>query len=147
MHSQFEARTFLDVLFKSAQLHARHSNRLCRCSTQFNVLTSIANDVQNSTLVSAKLTGLPVENYDDWVLFKIGNALGKAVKVDKQMMAIFGRVCIKVDLNKLLPPCMWISTFLQDVEYEVLQMIVLTLVNLAISKRLVRGYLQVFEEN
>ena len=58
---------------------------------------------------------------------RIGNALGKALKVDYQTLSAtkgkYARLCVEVDLKKPLVPFVWVDRELQVVEYEGLEAI------------------------
>ena len=74
-----------------------------------------------------RLPGLPVEYYDEAFLLRIGNALGKAIKVDHQTISAtrgkYVRLCVEVDLKQALVPFLWVDRELQAVEYEGLEAI------------------------
>lgn len=60
--------------------------------------------------------------FSEKVLFGMGNALGKTVKIDRTtggvMKGKYARVCIELDLNKPLVPSISIYGRIQQVEYE-----------------------------
>ncbi|XP_027178983.1 uncharacterized protein LOC113777945 [Coffea eugenioides] len=65
---------------------------------------------------------LPIEYYVEDFLMKVGNIVGKAVKVDSQTLEVtrgkYARICVEVDLKKPLIPFIWVNNDLQAVEYE-----------------------------
>ncbi|XP_071932889.1 uncharacterized protein [Coffea arabica] len=75
----------------------------------------------------ARLPGLPVEHYEEGFLMRIGNALGKALKVDFQTLSAirgkYARLCVEVGLKKPLVLFVWVDNELQVVEYEGLKAI------------------------
>lgn len=69
-----------------------------------------------------RLDELPVEHYDVYVLWEIGNAIGLVLKVDVNT-AIGARgmyvcICVKIDVSKLLIKTVLIGGLMQDVVYE-----------------------------
>ncbi|KAJ1436793.1 Endonuclease/exonuclease/phosphatase superfamily [Sesbania bispinosa] len=79
-----------------------------------------------------RVPGLPIEFYDNRVLWRIGNVLGKTVKIDANMLrekndsigefstkrAKFAGICIEVDLNKILISKFSLEGRVYNVEYE-----------------------------
>ncbi|KAL0391297.1 UNVERIFIED_CONTAM: hypothetical protein Slati_4575900 [Sesamum latifolium] len=65
---------------------------------------------------------MPVEFFQEELLMRIGNRIGRAVKVDETMAASrrYARVCVEVDLTK---PLVSLLGFAQAVEYEGLHQI------------------------
>lgn len=78
-------------------------------------------DVQ-STLARVRFPTLPLENFDDTSLLSMGNAVGRAIKVDQNIVTTgkgrFARVCVELNLNKPLPPNVMVWGRKQPVEYE-----------------------------
>lgn len=85
-----------------------------------------------------RIPALPIEYYDKRVLWKIGNCLGRTVKVDANTLrrkedtmeecfvterARFARVCIEVDLRKTLVSKFELNCREYRVEYEGLHLI------------------------
>lgn len=70
---------------------------------------------------------LTVEYYNEDFLLRVGDKIGKSVKVDQQtvmaMRGKYARICIEVDLTKPFTPFIWIDQELQAVEYEGLHLI------------------------
>lgn len=64
-------------------------------------------DVQ-TTLAWVRFLTLPLENFNDTSLLRIGNAIGWAIKVDRNTMAKgkgkYAKVFIELKLNTPLPP-------------------------------------------
>ena len=75
-----------------------------------------------TTLAWVRLSGLPIEYYVEDFLVKVGNIVGKVVKVDSQTLEVtrgkYARICVEVDLKKPLIPFIWVNNDLQAVEYE-----------------------------
>ncbi|KAL0297835.1 UNVERIFIED_CONTAM: hypothetical protein Scaly_3081800 [Sesamum calycinum] len=70
---------------------------------------------------------MPVEFFQEELLMRIGNRIGRAVKVMKTTMAAsrgrYARVCVEVDLTKPLVSMITLLGFAQAVEYEGLHQI------------------------
>lgn len=68
-----------------------------------------------------------MELFDDEMLMDMGNALGRAVKIDSTTMAAsrgrFAKMCVEIDLSKPLIPSLTILGQPQRVEYEGLHLI------------------------
>lgn len=81
----------------------------------------------SSTLVWARVPRLPLELFGDKVLMRIGNKLGKAVKIDVHSMKVsrakYARVCVEVDLRQALLSAVIIDGEEIKVEYENLHLI------------------------
>ncbi|KAJ1404642.1 Zinc finger, CCHC-type [Sesbania bispinosa] len=87
--------------------------------------------------VWVRIPGLPIEFYDWRVLRRIGNVLGRTVKIDANTLkeksgaqgeffterAKFARVCIEVDLNKVLISKFSLEGRVYHVEYEGLNLV------------------------
>ncbi|KAJ1378330.1 Zinc finger, CCHC-type [Sesbania bispinosa] len=87
--------------------------------------------------VWVRVPGLPIEYYDKRVLWRIGNVLGKTVKVDANTLsekgningdfsterAKFARICIEVDLNRILISKFDLEGRIFPVEYEDLHLV------------------------
>lgn len=75
-----------------------------------------------STLAWVRIPKLPVEYFDEHVLMKLGNLLGKAVRVDDTTMNVergkYARLCVEIDLKKPLMSGVLLNGKLFDVEYE-----------------------------
>lgn len=82
--------------------------------------------VQN-TMVWVRFPELPMELFDEEVLFAMGNTIGKAIKIDDTTLIVrrgrYARVCIEVDLEKPLVPFITVLGVQQRVEYEGLHLI------------------------
>ncbi|KAJ1434566.1 hypothetical protein SESBI_05434 [Sesbania bispinosa] len=87
--------------------------------------------------VWVRVPGLPIEFYDKRVLWSIGNALGKTVKIDVNTLQErgnvhgdfiidrekFARICIEVDLNRILISKFSSEGRIYPVEYEGLHLV------------------------
>lgn len=75
-----------------------------------------------STLVWIRFPKLPLELFDEEVLSALGNALGKAVKIDATTLQIsrgkYARVCVKINLAAPLVLFIMVLDCKQRVEYE-----------------------------
>lgn len=75
-----------------------------------------------TTLAWIRFPTLPLENFDDQSLLKIGNAVGKAIKVDSNTVGTtkgrYARVCVDLNLNEPLVPNILVWGRKQPVEYE-----------------------------
>ncbi|XVF37515.1 hypothetical protein REPUB_Repub20aG0015400 [Reevesia pubescens] len=73
-----------------------------------------------------RFLGMPLKFYDNDILLKMGNAIGKTLMVDKNtMVALRGKyacICIEVNLTKPLVPKIFIRGRWQSIEYEGLGM-------------------------
>lgn len=80
-----------------------------------------ANEIR-STLVWLRLPLLPLEMFVEDTLLRVGNAVGRAIKVDPFTADMFKgrytRVCVELDLHGPLPPNVLIWGRKQPVEYE-----------------------------
>lgn len=80
-----------------------------------------------TTLVWIHLPELPMELFDEEVLYAIGNAIGRTTKVDNTTLQIrrgrYARVCVEVDHAKPLVPFITVLGRHQRVEYEGLHLI------------------------
>ncbi|XP_021275621.1 uncharacterized protein LOC110410309 [Herrania umbratica] len=70
---------------------------------------------------------MPLEYYDYDVLAKIGNELGRILKINRTAYQAtrrkFARMCVEIDLNKPLVPKIFIGGRWQKVEYERLRIL------------------------
>ncbi|KAL0297840.1 UNVERIFIED_CONTAM: hypothetical protein Scaly_3081500 [Sesamum calycinum] len=71
----------------------------------------------SSTLVWIRFPEMPVEFFQEELLMRIGNRIGRAVKVDETTMAAsrgrYARVCVEVDLTKPLVSMITLLGFAQ----------------------------------
>lgn len=62
---------------------------------------------------------LPIELYDKEILEKIGNSLGKLVKIDFKTLAKervrFLRICVQVETLKIIPKVVWVGKIKQQI--------------------------------
>ncbi|KAL4389891.1 hypothetical protein AHAS_Ahas03G0090400 [Arachis hypogaea] len=69
-----------------------------------------------------RLPGLPIEYYNRTILEKIGNIIGRTLKVDSNTAEVsrekFARICVEVDLEKPLTTNYMINGVKYAVEYE-----------------------------
>ncbi|XVF02788.1 hypothetical protein REPUB_Repub04eG0204400 [Reevesia pubescens] len=81
----------------------------------------------SSVAAWVRFPGMPLEFYDNEVLMKMGNTIGKALMIDRNTIAAlrgrYARMCIEVDLTKPLVPKIFIGGRWQRVEYEGLGML------------------------
>nr|POF16659.1 uncharacterized protein CFP56_73585 [Quercus suber] len=69
-----------------------------------------------------KLNELPIELYETEVLREIGESIGKVLRIDShtamEVRGRYARLCIQIDINKLLINSIFIGCFEQVVTYE-----------------------------
>lgn len=74
------------------------------------------------TMVWVRFPGIPIEMFDDDSLLGIGNAVGKALKVDTNMADMirgrYARVCVELNLSQPLMPTVVVWGKKYSVEYE-----------------------------
>ncbi|XP_026384464.1 uncharacterized protein LOC113280040 [Papaver somniferum] len=79
-------------------------------------------DSVNTTVVWARLLELPLEYFDKAVLERIGQKIGRLIKVDNTTNMIlrgkFARVCVEVSTDEPLLPFIKIGSVKQKIEYE-----------------------------
>uniref|UniRef100_A0A2N9FQ21 Reverse transcriptase domain-containing protein n=1 Tax=Fagus sylvatica TaxID=28930 RepID=A0A2N9FQ21_FAGSY len=75
-----------------------------------------------TTAVWLRLPELPIELYDSGLLRRVGNQLGKLLKIDARTVdserGRYARLCIQIDLDQPLAPKVRIGHILQRVQYE-----------------------------
>lgn len=73
---------------------------------------------QTLTAIWVRLPELPTEFYDEKILSKVGNKIGRLLKVDACTSAVLrGRyaiICVELPLNKQVKPYMWIGSHKTD---------------------------------
>lgn len=83
-----------------------------------------------ATLVWVRLPSLPLEFFHESILKRIGNKLGRAVKIDVHTMTVsrgkYARICVEMDLQKPLVSGVIINGTYIKVEYESLHQICFT---------------------
>ena len=99
---------------------------------------SAGENIPKKIAVWIRVPKLPIEYYDQHVLWRIGNKLGKTIKVDRNTLkqrdltqkdalvterGKFARICIEVDLNKILISKFRLHIKFYAVEYEGLHMV------------------------
>lgn len=66
-------------------------------------------DNTNKVLVWVRFPGLPIEYYNHLFLYKVGERIGKLIKIDKATSLVsrgkFARMCIKAYITKPLLSC------------------------------------------
>ncbi|KAL4321119.1 hypothetical protein AHAS_Ahas14G0078600 [Arachis hypogaea] len=81
----------------------------------------------NKIATWVRLPGLPIEYYEKHFLGKVGDQIGKTLKVDmstaKQSRGKFARLCIEIDLGRPLDASYIVNGKTYYVEYEGLHMI------------------------
>lgn len=81
----------------------------------------------HSTMVWVRFPELLVELFDEEILYAMGNAIGKTIKIDNTTLTArrgrYARICIEVKLDEPLIPFLTILGAQQRVEYEGLHMI------------------------
>ncbi|XP_075088194.1 uncharacterized protein LOC142170237 [Nicotiana tabacum] len=69
-----------------------------------------------------RLPQLPTEFYDGLILRKIGNSIGKLLKIDactsSTLRDRYARLCVKLPLNQPVQQCILIGSHLQQLVYE-----------------------------
>ncbi|GMY19177.1 hypothetical protein FCV25MIE_14416 [Fagus crenata] len=75
-----------------------------------------------TTAVWVRLPELPIELYDSGLLRRIGNQLGKLLKIDARTAdserGRYARICIQIDIDQPLTPIVRVGDILQKVQYE-----------------------------
>lgn len=75
-----------------------------------------------NTAVWVRLPQLPTEFYDEIILQKIGNSIGKLLKVDACTSATlrgrYARLCVELPLENPVQPCILIGSHPQQLSYE-----------------------------
>ncbi|XP_009781293.1 uncharacterized protein [Nicotiana sylvestris] len=81
-----------------------------------------AMDKQVLTAIWIHLPNLPTEFYDKKILKKVGNTIGKLLKVDAftsaALMGRYVRLCIELPLDKPVKSNVWIGNHKQQILYE-----------------------------
>ncbi|XVF06754.1 hypothetical protein REPUB_Repub06bG0077800 [Reevesia pubescens] len=81
----------------------------------------------NSVATWVRFPGMLLEFYDGDVLRRMGNEIGKAVRIDRttsfMLRGKFARMCVELDLTKPLVSKIYIGGRWQKVEYEGLKML------------------------
>ncbi|KAL7253114.1 hypothetical protein ACSBR1_007601 [Camellia fascicularis] len=74
------------------------------------------------TALWVRFPQLPIEYYNEKVIFHIAKALGKPLKIDLNTATLtrgkYARVCIEMDLKKPLRSCFAIGKYNYSIEYE-----------------------------
>ena len=90
------------------------------------ILTTLVATIEK-VAVWIRLPDLAMEYYDNTVLWKIGNHIGKTLKVDRttsvRMRGNYARICVEVDLTKPLLSKFKLRRRIRHISYEGLHMI------------------------
>lgn len=81
------------------------------------------NDLISTTiLVWVRVTNMPIEMLKDGLMTKMGNTIGRSIRVDTTSANViqgnFARVCVEIDLNKPLFSNVMIMRRILKVEYD-----------------------------
>lgn len=78
-------------------------------------------------LVRVRFPDLPLEYYDSSILFRIGEKIGKPIRIDSATSLIskgnFARLCVEVDITKPLLAKFWLRKKVRTIEYEGIHMV------------------------
>lgn len=78
--------------------------------------------IGSSTLVWIRIPNIPIEMFKEHILMRMGNKLGRAVRVDTTSVDVirgnYARICVEVGLQKPLKPTVMILGRIIPVEYE-----------------------------
>ncbi|XP_009785180.1 uncharacterized protein [Nicotiana sylvestris] len=81
-----------------------------------------SNATQERSVIWLQLPQLPTEFYDAIILKKIGNTIGKLLKIDACTSAAlrerYARLCIEMQLEEPVQPCISIGNYKQQIIYE-----------------------------
>lgn len=79
-------------------------------------------DSTEKVIVWVRLPDLPIEYYDHDFLFRIGEKIGKPMKIDSATSLTsrgkFARLCVEVDITKPLLAKFWLRRKVRRIEYE-----------------------------
>nr|XP_009759323.1 PREDICTED: uncharacterized protein LOC104211883 [Nicotiana sylvestris] len=74
------------------------------------------------TAIWIRLPELPTKFYDEKILNKVGNTIGRLLKVDACTSAAlrgrYARICVELPLNKQVKSSVWIGSHKQQILYE-----------------------------
>ncbi|XVF06930.1 hypothetical protein REPUB_Repub06bG0093500 [Reevesia pubescens] len=74
-----------------------------------------------------RFPGMPLEYYDNTILRRLGDEIGRSVRIDRTTSNMsrgkFARMCVELDLNKPLVSKIFIGGRWQKIEYEGLKML------------------------
>lgn len=77
---------------------------------------------QTLTAIWVRLPELPTEFYDAMILTKVGNTIGRLLKVDActsvALRGRYARICVELPLNKRVKSYVWIGSHRQQILYE-----------------------------
>lgn len=114
----FSKQDYMKVLTGGPWLILGHYLTLTKWRPNFQ---PSAMEVQ-TTLEWVRFPTLPLENFDDQSLLRIGNAVGKAIRVDSHSVDAskgrYARVCVELNLTAPLVPNVLVWGRKQPVEYE-----------------------------
>lgn len=78
--------------------------------------------ISPTTLIWVWVSNIPIEMFKEKYLLRLGNSLGRAVKVDTTSSEVvrgnFARICVEIDLTQPLKPYVMIIGQICTVEYE-----------------------------
>lgn len=84
-------------------------------------------DATERVLVWVRFPDLPLEYFDNSILFRIGKKIGNPIRIDGATSLIskgkFARLCVEVDLTKPLLSKFWMRKKVWRIEYEGIHMI------------------------
>lgn len=78
-------------------------------------------------IVWVRFPGLNLLYYDESVLLGLASVMGRPIRVDQNTLQVergrFARVCVEIDLSKLLVGKFWLKDHWYRIEYEGLHLI------------------------
>lgn len=79
-------------------------------------------DTTEKVIVWVRLPDLPIEYYDHEFLFRVGEKIGKPIRIDSATSLTsrgkFARLCVEVDITKPLLAKFWLRRRVRRIEYE-----------------------------
>lgn len=79
-------------------------------------------DKTEKVIVWVRFPGLPMEYYDNEFLFRIGEKIGRPIRIDSATSLTtrgkFARLCVEVDITKPLLAKFWLRRRVRRIEYE-----------------------------
>lgn len=84
-------------------------------------------DTTEKVLVWVRFPDLPLEYFDADILFRVGEKIGKPIRMDSATSLIskgnFARLCVEVDITKPLLSRFWLRKKVRTIEYEGIHMV------------------------
>lgn len=84
-------------------------------------------DTTEKVLVWVRFPDLPLEYFDSNILFRVGEKIGKPIRIDSATTLIskgnFARLCMEVDITKPLLSKFWLRKKVRKIEYEGIHMV------------------------